>query len=177
MPGWGTKIPLSPRCAPPPKIGTFDMTCDGHWSMLPSLTRNFYMSVFSHLCSSQIELLQEIASAQVSPSSVFYKCRLLFLFLSNYHSLIGRKWQPMPVLLPGKFHGWRNLVGYSPWGCKEWDTTKRLHYRESFMEESPHQSRRSDGTRATSPSPPQHIHWTRVPWGQSFLIYSCTHSS
>ena len=30
-----------------------------------------------------------------------------------------RKWQPMPVLLPGKFHGWRNLVGYSPWGCKE----------------------------------------------------------
>ena len=24
-----------------------------------------------------------------------------------------------PVLLPGKFHGWRNLIGYSPWSCKE----------------------------------------------------------
>ena len=27
-----------------------------------------------------------------------------------------RKWQPTPVLLPGKFHGWRSLVGYSPRG-------------------------------------------------------------
>ena len=39
-----------------------------------------------------------------------------------------RKWQPTPVLLPGKFHGWRSLVGYSPWGCKESDTTERLHF-------------------------------------------------
>ena len=34
-----------------------------------------------------------------------------------------RKWQPTPVFLPGKFHQWRNLMGYSPWGCKELDTT------------------------------------------------------
>ena len=27
-----------------------------------------------------------------------------------------RKWQPTPVLLPGKSHGWRSLVGYNPWG-------------------------------------------------------------
>ena len=27
-----------------------------------------------------------------------------------------RKWQPIPVFLPGKSHGQRNLVGYSPWG-------------------------------------------------------------
>ena len=39
-----------------------------------------------------------------------------------------RKWQPTPVLLPGKFHGRRSLVGYSPWGCKESDTTERLHF-------------------------------------------------
>ena len=39
-----------------------------------------------------------------------------------------RKWQPTPVLLPGKFHGWRNLVGYSPWGHKEPDTTELLHF-------------------------------------------------
>ena len=32
-----------------------------------------------------------------------------------------RKWQPTPVFLPGKSHGWRSLVGYSPWGCKESD--------------------------------------------------------
>ena len=37
-----------------------------------------------------------------------------------------RKWQPTLVLLPGKFHGLRSLVGCSPWGCKESDTTERL---------------------------------------------------
>ena len=39
-----------------------------------------------------------------------------------------RKWQSTPVLLPGKSHGQRSLVGYSPWGCKELDMTERLHY-------------------------------------------------
>ena len=33
-----------------------------------------------------------------------------------------RKWQPTPVLLPGKSHEQRSLVGYSPWGHKESDT-------------------------------------------------------
>ena len=40
-----------------------------------------------------------------------------------------RKWQPTPVLLPGKFHGWRNLIGYSPWGHKESDTTEQFHFK------------------------------------------------
>ena len=35
-----------------------------------------------------------------------------------------RKWQPTPVLLPGKSHGWRSVVGYSPWGHKELDMTE-----------------------------------------------------
>ena len=39
-----------------------------------------------------------------------------------------RKWQPTPVLLPGKSHGLRSLVGYSPWGRKESDTTETLHF-------------------------------------------------
>ena len=38
-----------------------------------------------------------------------------------------RKWQPTPVFLPGKSHGRRNWLGYSPWGRKESDTTERLH--------------------------------------------------
>ena len=36
-----------------------------------------------------------------------------------------RKWQPIPVFLSEKFHGQRGLVGYSPWGCKESDTTEQ----------------------------------------------------
>jgi len=31
---------------------------------------------------------------------------------------------PTPVFLPGEFHGQKSLVGYSPWGCKQSDTTK-----------------------------------------------------
>ena len=37
-----------------------------------------------------------------------------------------RKWQPTPVFLPGKSHGWKSLVDYSPWGRKELDTTEWL---------------------------------------------------
>ena len=43
-----------------------------------------------------------------------------------------RQWQPTPVLLPGKSHGWRSLVGCSPWGCKESDTTERLPFHFSL---------------------------------------------
>ena len=37
----------------------------------------------------------------------------------------SRKWQPAPAFLPGKVHGQRSLVGYSPWGHKELDMTER----------------------------------------------------
>ena len=43
-----------------------------------------------------------------------------------------RKWQPTPVLLPGRSHGWRSMGGCSPWGRKESDTTERLHFFTSF---------------------------------------------
>jgi len=39
-----------------------------------------------------------------------------------------RKWHPIPVLLPGKSHVWRSLIGYRPWGCKASDTTEQLHF-------------------------------------------------
>ena len=38
-----------------------------------------------------------------------------------------RKWQLTLVFLPGKSHRQRSLVGYSPWGCKESDTTEHTH--------------------------------------------------
>ena len=39
-----------------------------------------------------------------------------------------RQWHPTPVLLPGKSHGQRSLVGCSPWGREESDMTERLHF-------------------------------------------------
>ena len=43
-----------------------------------------------------------------------------------------RRWHPTPVLLLGKSHGRRSLLGCSPWGCKELDTTERLHFHFSL---------------------------------------------
>ena len=43
-----------------------------------------------------------------------------------------RQWHPIPVLLPGKSHGRRSLVGCSPWGLEESDMTERLHFHFSL---------------------------------------------
>ena len=45
---------------------------------------------------------------------------------------LRRQWHPTPVLLPGKSHGRRSLVGCSPWGLEESDTTERLHFQFSL---------------------------------------------
>ena len=63
------------------------------------------------------------------------------MYLSNFcnwmnlrlsiHPWQRRQWQPTPVLLPGKSHGQKSLVGCSPWGSKEPDMTERLHFHFS----------------------------------------------
>ena len=49
-----------------------------------------------------------------------------------YGTTWRRQWQPTPVLLPGKSHGWRSLVGCSPCGGWESDTTERLPFHFSL---------------------------------------------
>ena len=39
-----------------------------------------------------------------------------------------RKWQPTPIFLPEKFHGQKNLVGYSPVGRKDSDMTENMQH-------------------------------------------------
>ena len=51
-----------------------------------------------------------------------------------YATVWRRQWHPTPVLLPGKSHGRRSLVGYSPWGHKESDTTEQLHFTSLHAE-------------------------------------------
>ena len=54
--------------------------------------------------------------------SMLYVVTHLFLtrIQCGKHNYWRRQWHPTPVLLPGKFHGLRSLVGYSPWGRKEY---------------------------------------------------------
>ena len=50
----------------------------------------------------------------------------------DWSDLWRRHWHPTPVLLPGKSHGRRSLVGCSPWGHEESDTTEWLHFHLSL---------------------------------------------
>ena len=57
---------------------------------------------------------------------------ICILLMTNSTVVVRRRWHPTPVLLPGKSHGWRSLVGCSPWGRKKLDMTERLHFHFSL---------------------------------------------
>ena len=70
---------------------------------------------------------------QANPNSqVFLYLHQSFPFLDHFWNTWKipwrRKWQSTPALLHGKSHGWRSLIGYSPWGRKESNTTEWLHF-------------------------------------------------
>ena len=54
------------------------------------------------------------------------------LYALWFDQIRRRQWHPTPVFLPGKSHGWRSLVGCSPWGRSESDRTERLHFHFSL---------------------------------------------
>ena len=56
----------------------------------------------------------------------------MFIFIIPMNLFWRRQWHPTPILLPGKSHGRRSLVGCSPWGRKELDMTERLHFQFSL---------------------------------------------
>ena len=60
------------------------------------------------------------------PGAILWVLRHFLSLISRIHW--RRKWQPTPVLLPGKSHGQRSLVDYSPWDCKDSDMTELLHF-------------------------------------------------
>ena len=62
------------------------------------------------------------------------------LFVSGSQSIWRRQWHPTPVLLPGKSHGRKSLVGCSPWGRRvrhDWATSLSLctflHWRRKWQ--------------------------------------------
>ena len=66
-----------------------------------------------------------LVAQRVKHLSTMQETRVRFL---GWEDPLDRKWQSTPVLLPGKSHGQRSLVGYSPWAHKKWDTTERFHF-------------------------------------------------
>ena len=51
-----------------------------------------------------------------------------------WEDLLEKEMATTPVLLPGKSHGWRSMVSYSPCGRKESETTEQLHFLSFFID-------------------------------------------
>ena len=74
-----------------------------------------------HRWTAPADLVSQIQNAgNINPNFVF--ATVLCLLRTSRR----RQWRPTPVLLPGKSYGWRSLVGCSPWGRWEPDTTEWL---------------------------------------------------
>ena len=55
----------------------------------------------------------------------------------GWEDTLEKKWQATPIFLLGESHGQRNLVGYSPWGRKESDTTEQLCSMHPIVKQRP----------------------------------------
>ena len=116
------------------------LTCRGHFVLLGDslhLTISFLMlGKFSTIISSKFFSVPFFFS---SSSGTPITQILVHLILSQ-RSLQRRQWQPTPVLLPGKSHGWRSLVDCGPWGRwvgHDWATSLSLftfmHWRRKWQ--------------------------------------------
>ena len=63
------------------------------------------------------------------------------MYVYMYAHILEKAMAPTPVLLPGKSHGQRNLVGYILWGCKELDMAERLTLSFSYFRAQCHHFR------------------------------------
>ena len=86
-----------------------------NWKVFPPLL------FFGRFCEGLILLILSVIGRMHQRShlqldvSLWEVLKWLTLFFC--YSLFRKQWHPIPVLLPGKSHGRRGLVGYSPWGC------------------------------------------------------------
>ena len=84
--------------------------------------------IFVFLCLTQYDNLQG--------HSCYCKWHYLFFLWLPNTLLWRRKWQPTPVFLPGESHGRRSLVGCSPWGRTESDTTDATQQQQQQQQYS-----------------------------------------
>ena len=110
-----------------------------HLNILIALSLLFSLFFFCVLmaCTTSnliCNLNMSIKSLQFAHICLEWKYQKTSIFVSVHHLMHPRKrqWQPTPVLLPGKCHGQRSLVGCSPWDHEETDTTERFHFHFSL---------------------------------------------
>ena len=98
-----------------PSIRVFSSESVLHIRRLKYWSFNFSISpsnVYSRLISLRMDWLDLLAVQRTLKSLL--QCNSSKASIIPYSAFL---WHPTPVLLPGKSHGWRSLVGCSPWGC------------------------------------------------------------
>ena len=70
-----------------------------------------------------VQMKDSLMAQMVKNLPTMQETRVWFL---GWKTSWRREWLPTPVFLPGEFHGQRSLLGHSPWGRKESDTTEQL---------------------------------------------------
>ena len=83
-------------------------------------------------CQSSWQTLAEAKQVNIVKYGRVEKGKNVRTLAQLQQSCQRRQWHPTPVLLSGKSHGRRSLVGCSPWGRQESDTTERLHFHFSL---------------------------------------------
>ena len=95
-------------------------------------------------CFSRPEFFKLHCALESPGGIVKHKPTLTSWFCKSRVDLQRRQWQPTPVLLSGKSHGWQSLVGCSPWGTKSWtrlsDFTLTFHFHALEKEMATHSS-------------------------------------
>ena len=94
-----------------------------------SVSREVLLCMFTHAVHSCTN-----THSQTQPD------RKLCTYCFHRRHRLGRQQHPTPVLLPGKSHAWRSLVGCSPWGREELDKTEQLHFHALEKEMATHSS-------------------------------------
>ena len=102
---------------------SMDMSVSKLWKMVKGLEA--WHTAVPGVTKSQTQL----SHWTTTKTNIFPQLRF---FQVTYRQMWRRQWHPTPVLLPGKSHGWRRLVGCSPWGRWELDTTQWLHFHFSL---------------------------------------------
>ena len=118
----------SPCPLPTPRV--YSNSCPLIWWCHPTNSSSvipFSSKFQSFLASGSFQMSQLFASCSQSIGVSASISVLQWILRTDW------KWQPTPVFLPGESHGWKSLVGYSPRGRKESDTTERLNFQLSML--------------------------------------------
>ena len=97
--------------------------------MLPLSVQSWFSLGLTCLISLPSKVISRVFSLHHNTKpSILQHSAFFMIQLSHLYMITGKKEMATYSNTPGKFHGWRSLVGYSPWGRKQLDMTERLDF-------------------------------------------------